>query len=123
MAADPDTADLSGHASSLEPQRVAELQRTGDLELIDVRQPDEWEQGHIPGARHIVLEELPSHADSVARERKVVFCCRSGNRSAMAADAFAQAGYDAHNLAGGVLAWQEGGLPLEPQGANVAGPR
>ena len=80
-------------------------------------------RGHIPGARHVVLDELPSHAESIARERTVVFCCRSGNRSAIAADAFAQAGYDAHNMAGGMLAWQESGLPLEPEGARVAGPR
>jgi rhodanese-related sulfurtransferase len=119
--ADTDSDDRPSHASSLEPERVAEMQRAGELELIDVRQPDEWELGHIPGARHIVLEELPSHADSISRQRPVVFHCRSGNRSAMAADAFAQAGYDAYNLAGGVLAWQESGLPLEPEGAAVSG--
>jgi rhodanese-related sulfurtransferase len=120
MAVESDVQQKPQSASSLDPGRVAEMQRDGELALIDVRQPDEWEAGRIGGARHVVLEELPSRADSIARDRPVVFCCRSGNRSAMAADAFKLAGYDAHNMAGGMLAWQAAGLPLEPEGATVS---
>jgi len=120
MAVESNVRETPQSASSLDPGRVAEMQRAGEVELIDVRQPDEWDQSHIAGARHIVLEELPSHADSIPRERPVVFHCRSGNRSAMAADAFQLAGYDAYNMAGGLLAWHEEGLPLEPEGAGVS---
>ncbi len=50
----------------------------------------------------------------------MLFYCRSGNRSAMAADAFRQAGYEAHNLAGGIEAWVADSRPLEPEGGEVA---
>lgn len=112
--AEPQTAE------SLTPERVAELQRSGEGELIDVRQPAEWEAGHIPGARHIVLDEVPSRAGEIERERTVVFHCAGGNRSAMVADAFRKDGYDAYNMAGGVKAWEQAGLPLEP-GEAAAG--
>lgn len=110
--AEPQTAE------SLAPERIAELQRQGEVEveLIDVRQPDEWQKGHIPGARHIVLTELAQCADTIPRDRIVVFQCAGGNRSAMAADAFRQAGYDAYNMSGGVRAWEQAGLPLEQAG-------
>ena len=52
----------------------------------------------------------------------VVFYCRSGGRSAMATEAFTQAGYDAHNMAGGMLAWASAGLPIAPDGGIVAEP-
>ncbi len=114
MAVESDPDQQPDSASSLEPRRVAEMQRAGEIELIDIRQQDEWDEGHISGAVHILLEQLPSRADSIPRDRPVVFHCRSGNRSAMAADAFRHDGYDAYNMAGGVQAWENAGLPLEP---------
>lgn len=108
--AEPQTAE------SLSPERVAELLRSGEAELIDVRQPDEWARGHIPGARHIVLEQVSARAGEIERDRMVIFHCAGGNRSAMAADAFRQAGYDAYNMSGGVRAWEQAGLPLEQAG-------
>ena len=53
----------------------------------------------------------------------MVFYCRSGARSALAAQAFRASGFDAYNLAGGLVAWTERGLPLEPDGGAVAGPQ
>ena len=53
----------------------------------------------------------------------MIFYCRSGNRSALAAAAFRQSGWDAYNLAGGLLAWVEHGLPLDPPDGEVAEPR
>ena len=52
----------------------------------------------------------------------MLFYCRSGNRSGMAAEAFREAGYDAHNLAGGIEAWAEAGRPLEPEDGEVRAP-
>ncbi len=113
--AEPDTE------IGLPPERVAEMLREDGAELIDVREPHEWEAGHIAGARHIPLDRLPSEAESIAHERPVVFQCRGGNRSAMAAQAFREAGYDAYNMEGGLSAWAERGLPLEPEDGHVAG--
>jgi rhodanese-related sulfurtransferase len=111
---------VAGAPQELTPARVAELMR-GGAQIIDVREPDEREAGRIPGdSAHIELDKLASEADSIDRERAVVFYCRSGSRSALAAQAFATAGFDAHNLAGGLKAWVAEGLPLEPDGGRVA---
>jgi rhodanese-related sulfurtransferase len=103
-----------------DPAQVAELVRDGKVQLIDVREAYEWDAGRIPGARHLELGQLAAHADTIHRETPVVFYCRVGGRSAMAANAFERAGYEAYNMVGGVLGWQAQGLPLEPDGGSVA---
>jgi rhodanese-related sulfurtransferase len=107
-------------SEDLAPKRVAELIGAGKTQLVDVREPYEYEAGRIAGGMHIELDHLPAEADSVDRGRPVVFYCRSGSRSAMAADAFRAAGYDAYNMAGGLEAWVESGLPIEPADGRVA---
>ena len=92
-------------------------------QLIDVRQDDEHAAGRIEGSLHIELDRLPSEAGAIERDRPVVFYCRSGSRSALATQAFRAAGYEAHNLTGGLLAWRDRGLPLEPPDGVVAGPQ
>jgi rhodanese-related sulfurtransferase len=103
----------------LQPARVAELLEADAAELIDVRERDEWEAGHVAGARHVELPDLPAEAERIDRGRPVIFQCRSGNRSRMAAEAFRESGYEAYNMAGGLIAWAEKGLPLEPEGGHV----
>ena len=102
------------------PHEVAELLAQGDIQLIDVRQADEHQAGRIAGDRLIELAHLSAQTETIDRDRPIVFYCRSGSRSAMATEAFRGAGYDAHNLAGGLLDWQAAGLPLEPTGGYVA---
>ncbi len=102
------------------PSEVAELHARGEIQLIDVRQPEEHEAGRIAGDRLIELGSLAVEVDSIDRERPVVFYCRSGSRSAMATEAFRGAGFDAYNMAGGLLDWQAAGLPLDPPGGYVA---
>jgi rhodanese-related sulfurtransferase len=102
---------------------LAEMISAGGVEVIDVRRDYEFEAGHIPGARHIEMNDLTAAAESLPRDRPVVFYCRSGNRSAMAAEAFGQAGFDAHNLAGGVIAWVDLENALEPETGTIAEPR
>jgi adenylyltransferase/sulfurtransferase len=104
------------------PQEVSELLARGDIQLIDVRAPHEHDAGRIAGDRLVELGRLAAEVDSVDRSRPVVFYCRSGSRSAMASDAFAQAGFDAHNMVGGLLDWVAAGLPLDPLGGYVADP-
>ena len=103
----------------LPPTRVKELIDSGDAQLIDVREAYEYEAGHIAGARNVELPEVPSRALEIDRDQRVVFICRGGNRSLMVAEAFAGDGYDAHNMEGGLAAWAEAGLPLEPEDGEV----
>lgn len=104
----------------LTPQEVADGLARGEIQLVDVREPYEVEAGRIAGSRHVELEHLASHAETIDRDRPVVFQCRLGARSAMAARAFRAAGWDARNLAGGIQAWVEAGLPLDRPDARVA---
>ncbi len=106
--------------TELVPERVAELLRQGEAELIDVREPYEREAGRIDGSRHIELERLASAAETLPRDRPVVFQCRLGARSGLATRAFRSAGFDAYNLAGGIQAWVDAGLPIVPEGGHVA---
>jgi rhodanese-related sulfurtransferase len=106
--------------SEYTPQQVAELVQNSDVQLIDVRQPEEHEAGRIAGDRLIELGSLAVEVDSIDRDRPVVFYCRSGSRSAMATEAFRGAGFDAHNMAGGLLDWHAAGLPLDPPDGYVA---
>jgi rhodanese-related sulfurtransferase len=109
-----------GAEEDITPARAAELVREGDAQLIDVRTPEEVEAGRIEGSLHIELEQLPAQAAEIERERPIVFYCRTGARSAMATGAFRAAGYEAYNLDGGLLAWVERGLPIEPEDGSVA---
>jgi hydroxyacylglutathione hydrolase/adenylyltransferase/sulfurtransferase len=102
------------------PEQLAERMRAGEVQLVDVREPYEWEAGRIEGARHIELERLASQAETIDRDRPVVFSCRLGARSALAAQAFRSAGWDAWSLQGGLTLWHDHGLPIVPDGGHVA---
>ena len=106
--------------ADLTPRQVAELVDAADAQLVDVREPYEHEAGRIAGDVHIELERLSAEAGSIDRERPVVFYCRSGSRSDLAAQAFGASGYQAHNLTGGLKAWVADGLPIEPADGRVA---
>jgi rhodanese-related sulfurtransferase len=111
---------MPGAPEDLSPARVAELMQAG-VQLIDVRELYEREAGRIPGdSAHIEMDRLSEEAGSIDAGRPVVFYCRTGSRSAVAAQAFAAAGYDAHNLDGGLKAWVADGLPIEPADGHVA---
>ena len=103
----------------IEPRRAAELIEQGAV-AVDVRDPDEYEAGHIAGARHVTFDRLTPEEAGLDEGRQVLFYCRSGDRSATAAAAFAGAGWDAYSVAGGLEAWADSGLPLEPDGGTVA---
>ncbi|HEY8467345.1 MAG TPA: rhodanese-like domain-containing protein [Solirubrobacterales bacterium] len=107
---------------SLEPARINALLQSGEAVVIDIRRDYEYEAGHVPGSRHIEINDVSANADSIPRDRTIVFYCRSGNRSGMPAEAFRQAGYEAYNMEGGLTAWVEAGLPLEPEGGEIAQP-
>jgi rhodanese-related sulfurtransferase len=102
---------------SLAPEQVAAM---SDAQLVDVRTDAEYEASRIQGARHVQLDQLQGAASALDRGQPVVFYCRTGERSRMALDAFTASGWDAYDISGGLVAWAENGLPLEPAGADVA---
>lgn len=104
----------------LDPARVRELHESGSAQLIDVRRPAEVEAGHIAGSLHIEMTEVGARTEEIARDRPVIFYCRVGSRSGFVTEAFRNAGYEAYNMAGGLEAWAEQGLPLEPENGTVA---
>lgn len=106
--------------ASMDADAVARGLESGEAQVIDVRDDSEWDAGHVPGSRHVLLSELPANADSIDKDTAVVFVCRGGSRSAMAAEAFRASGYNAYNLQGGLLAWSEAGHPLDPEDGEVA---
>jgi rhodanese-related sulfurtransferase len=105
----------------LDPGRVEEwLAEDPAPQVIDVREPYEREAGHIAGTRHIELNNLTAEAATVDQERPVIFYCRVGARSTMAAQAFRASGYEAYSMTGGLRRWAGEGRPLAPEGGNVA---
>src|SRR5207247_3780404 len=100
--------------------RGKKIAESHEAQLVDVREPYEWEAGRIAGAKHIELEHLAGRADDLDRDKPVIFHCRLGRRSALATDAFRAVGFDAYNMKGGIQAWAEEGLPLEPEDGQVA---
>jgi rhodanese-related sulfurtransferase len=105
----------------IDPAEVARWLADGrEISLIDVREPYEREAGRIEPSRHIELTELSEQAPSIERDRPIVFYCRVGNRSSMAAQAFSAAGFDAHSLSGGLERWVAEGHELTPADGYVA---
>lgn len=82
------------------------------VEILDVRQPDEYHQGHIKPSRLIPLGELRARSAELDPSRPILTFCRSGSRSAAAAQELTALGFDARNMEGGLLAWTSAKLPL-----------
>lgn len=105
-AADTDVPEIDVHEAR---ERVE-----GGALFLDVREPDEYRRVRIAGTRLIPLSEFAErYADELPRDREIVIHCRSGARSGRATQFLRQQGYDAVNVAGGILDWQEEGLPVE----------
>ncbi len=80
--------------------------------LLDVRQPEEFRSGHIPGAKLIPLSQLNTRLNELSKTQEIICVCRSGNRSMSASRQLASAGYKVSNLQGGMIAWSRSGLPV-----------
>jgi rhodanese-related sulfurtransferase len=102
----------------MDPQTVAD--RLDQVQLVDVRDEDEWQAGHIEGAVHIPEDDLEDRMQELDRNRPVVTVCRAGTRSADAAELLRGQGFDADNLDGGMLAWKWAGLPISGKIAEPA---
>jgi rhodanese-related sulfurtransferase len=115
-------AEEAAATIQLPPAQARELV-DGGAQVVDVRTATEHAQSHIGGAVHMPLDRLDQDAaEQLAGDRSVIVYCRGGNRSEMAAEALRNSGFDAHSIDGGLVAWHEAGLPVEPEGADVAPP-
>ncbi|HZV72201.1 MAG TPA: rhodanese-like domain-containing protein [Conexibacter sp.] len=103
---------MTTDVSDLTPADAATRLQEGGWQVVDVRTEEERPDGVIAGDVHIELAQLSERAGEIDPARPALIYCRSGSRSAMAVAALRTAGYDAHNLAGGMLAWLEAGLPV-----------
>jgi rhodanese-related sulfurtransferase len=109
-------AEARERIAQVTPQEVRDAVARGEeLALIDVREPNEWNLGHIPGSTHIPRGVLESAIEKrLPRETRVVLYCASGNRSALAVESIAQMGYaNVASMAGGFRAWCESGGDVE----------
>ena len=91
---------------------LARLREAGVV-LVDVREPDEFEQFHVPGATLIPLADVPERIEEIPDDQRVYVICGSGGRSARAVDFLNRQGLDTVNVAGGSKAWLEAGHPVE----------
>src|SRR5512132_2154788 len=102
--------------SEIDATHAREQIESGEPVVVDVREQDEWDEGHIPGAVHVPRGHLESRIERQApdRERPVVIYCSAGNRSAFAAKTLEDMGYeDVVSLAGGFTDWKRNGFPVE----------
>jgi len=95
---------------------VDEVKRLLDegYQIVDVREDWEWQRGHIPGARHVVLSQILANPTGQQFADRTVFQCQVGERSAVASEMAVALGVkDVVNFRGGFGAWKEAGLPVE----------
>ncbi len=115
--------EARGRIQEIRPDEVDEMiENHDDLLIVDVREPEEYRAGHIPGALLVPRGTLEGAADPGtkhrveqlcgARGRAIVVYCESGARSALAADTLCQMGFTAYNLAGGIVLWEADNFPI-----------
>src|SRR6202171_290472 len=98
----------------LKLEDVRKLIDEGDYDIVDVREDWEWNKGHVPGARHVVLNSVLANPASAKFRDKTIFVCMTGERSSVASEMAVALGIkDVVNFRGGTKAWKEAGLPLE----------
>lgn len=96
----------------IDVEELARLRETG-IVLVDVREPDEYESFHVPGAQLIPLAEVPERIEEIPSDERVYVICAVGGRSAKAVEFLNKQGHDTVNVAGGSKAWLEAGHPVE----------
>lgn len=100
---------------------AAELVSQVDVDVVDVRDDREWNAGHLPGARHIPLEQLRADPEAYLAHKPILFICARGVRSLQAAKLAERFGYaQIYNLDGGTTAWSKAGLPLVVDAVTIA---
>ena len=111
---------MSPEGLEVSTEETASALADGSAQVVDVREGYERDAGHVAGTAHIEMAQLAGSVDALDPDRPVIFVCRVGGRSLMAAQAFRRAGFDAYSMAGGVERWAGEGRPLTPDGGYVA---
>jgi len=107
-------AEAKKNITEISPQDAAAKLNSGDAVVVDVRDKDEWDEGHIPGAMHMSRGTIELEIEEkVPEPNAMVIChCGGGGRSALAAESLQKMGYkNVRSLAGGLKAWKAAGLP------------
>ena len=108
------TIDVASLPRDVDVQTTAALREQPDVMILDVREQDEWNAGHIPGAVFMPMGEVPNRLSEIPTDKTVIVQCRSGNRSSQVTDFLVKQGFtNVHNMSGGINAWQSAGLPVE----------
>jgi rhodanese-related sulfurtransferase len=95
-------------------QEAKEMVERGDVQVIDVREPNEYREGHVPGAKLMPVNSVLSRVQELNHQQDIVFICAVGQRSALACEMAAAMGLERlYNVEGGTNAWVEAGLPAE----------
>ena len=87
--------------------------------VLDVREPIEWQHGHIEGALHVPLTQVPDRIDELPTDQQLLVVCKVGGRSAQATAFLREKGLEAINLAGGMLEWSDAGRPMVAEGDDA----
>jgi len=112
---------MTNMVKPLSPKQAAERIAQGGVEVIDVRDPHEWIEGHVPGARLLPLAELRKDPKTGIGRGSVIFVCAAGVRSETAARLAVQSGFkEIYNLTGGTRAWVKAGYALDHEPAVSA---
>ena len=105
---------LFGSVPSLNATELSEKLKNGKRPLvIDVRQPEEYRDGHIPGAKLFPLGELGKQLNKLSKEKEIVCVCATGSRSRSATKRLLDAGYNAFDMKGGMSMWRRAKFPIK----------
>ena len=104
----------SGYPGSISVEEAYAMYQEGAF-FLDVREPLEWDEYHIPGTTHIPLDDLAARIQELPKDRPIVVVCRSGNRSKKGRDILLEAGFtQVSSMDGGLNEWRSSGYPMEP---------
>lgn len=109
-----DAVSLQELPQNVDIDTVYEIQNDPDVFMLDVREQEEYDEKHIPDINLIPMSTIQNRLDEIPTDKTVIVTCRSGNRSDQVTQFLRTNGFDnAHNMTGGINAWQEAGYPVE----------
>jgi rhodanese-related sulfurtransferase len=110
----PPAVDPAKLPATVSVATVKALQGNPDVVILDVRTPEEYKAGRIPGITLIPMDEVPNRLAEIPKDKPVIVTCRTGNRSSQVAKYLREQGYtNIHNMEGGIVAWEAAGYPVE----------